>query len=64
MLRKHEGHAGIEQKKLIDIQIALANGAWAMTKARQLIAKIGRAPTQPLEHAGEDDSHALKDRRP
>ena len=63
MLRKHKGLSRIEQKRLIDIQIALANAAWARTKARHLIAKIGRAPTQPLEHAREDDSDALEDRR-
>ncbi len=46
MLRKHKGLSGIEHKKLIDIQIALANGAWARTKARQLIEKIEQAPTR------------------
>ena len=58
MLRKREGLAGIEQKKLIDIQIALANGAWARTKARQLIEKIEQAPT----HRSNMDAKAIRRR--
>ena len=54
MLSKHEAFTEIRQKKLIDIEIALANGAWAISRCLHLAGEIEQASAQSSEHARKD----------
>jgi hypothetical protein len=58
MLRNDEAFTEIQEEKVIDIEIALAN-AWTISKSRWLAAQTGRASTQASRDTREVTSRAL-----
>jgi hypothetical protein len=58
MLRNDEAFTEIQDEKLIDIEIGLAN-AWTISKSRWLAAQTERASTQVSRDTRESTSRAL-----